>query len=653
MVSRESENKAKSLEIRERLLPLPTAKDGYRSVLMIGTFGAGKTTTIRQLLGTNPKTERFPATNPGKTTVADAEYVLTNEEVYRAAVTFFDLRTIVQHLKENFIVAGKIAVANPSDFDVYRSLVDHHASRFRFSYLFGVPENMDEDLLGIPPSKDTNLRAKSLRDAPTELLQIVSQLRNLAIEIATHSESRAKADGYPDAEIQNFIEQQLDEMLSVEKEGSLLSEFLDLAIDLICDRIDAVESGSLEFDESGWPISWTVVANTRKSFLEELSLFASNDYRRFGELLFPLVNGVRVTGPFKPSWAGSEDIRLVIADSQGLEHASVGNVEAEDMDRYDIVAVVDNAVQPMQQAPWERLCHLASSGSAAKTRVLFSKFDQAGGDGLGTLRDRVRWIQANFNNPIERDREVYGPSVTRLLQKLATERTFYLGHLNEILDIGNREHEFTITQLKKFISSVFEEEPTLDEELPIPVISRRKIWEAVKRAGESFRTRWKGYLGVVSNNDYPKAHWATMKALTRRLGEGWAEEHGHLAPVAHFRSPLEREMFDVLAEPERWTVTGATDAAKDEAVQKLARLLQPTLREISQHRVSSSKRTSWFHAYSRMGNGSSYVRAQIVDNQVVNAAAPVAGTSDFDELVLDILIAMEGLAREGYCFLID
>src|SRR5688572_15448061 len=39
---------------RERMMPLPTNKDGYAKVQFIGTTGAGKTTVVRQLLGTDP-----------------------------------------------------------------------------------------------------------------------------------------------------------------------------------------------------------------------------------------------------------------------------------------------------------------------------------------------------------------------------------------------------------------------------------------------------------------------------------------------------------------------------------------------------------------------------------------------------------------------
>src|SRR5438093_116370 len=62
---------------RERYIPLPTLEDGYRRVLLLGTTGAGKTTVVRQLLGSHPVTDRFPSTSTAKTTIADTELITT------------------------------------------------------------------------------------------------------------------------------------------------------------------------------------------------------------------------------------------------------------------------------------------------------------------------------------------------------------------------------------------------------------------------------------------------------------------------------------------------------------------------------------------------------------------------------------------------
>src|SRR5262249_53959042 len=57
------------------VLKLPGRADGYAIVQFVGTTGAGKTTIVRQMIGTDPVTERFPSTSAAKTTICDLEIV--------------------------------------------------------------------------------------------------------------------------------------------------------------------------------------------------------------------------------------------------------------------------------------------------------------------------------------------------------------------------------------------------------------------------------------------------------------------------------------------------------------------------------------------------------------------------------------------------
>ena len=47
-------------QLRDKLLPLPSRDEGYARVLLMGVPGAGKTTLVRQLIGTNPEDREIP-----------------------------------------------------------------------------------------------------------------------------------------------------------------------------------------------------------------------------------------------------------------------------------------------------------------------------------------------------------------------------------------------------------------------------------------------------------------------------------------------------------------------------------------------------------------------------------------------------------------
>src|SRR4051794_16021444 len=58
------------IALREAHIRLPNAEeDGYSRVLFVGTTGAGKTSLLRQLIGSDPDDDRFPSTAPAKTTI--------------------------------------------------------------------------------------------------------------------------------------------------------------------------------------------------------------------------------------------------------------------------------------------------------------------------------------------------------------------------------------------------------------------------------------------------------------------------------------------------------------------------------------------------------------------------------------------------------
>ena len=53
-----------------------------------------------------------------------------------------------------------------------------------------------------------------------------------------------------------------------------------------------------------WPQYWTRGHADRAGLLAALEPFLTDDRRRFGAIVAPLVNGLRVRGAFAPSWNG-------------------------------------------------------------------------------------------------------------------------------------------------------------------------------------------------------------------------------------------------------------------------------------------------------------------------------------------------------------
>ena len=70
-------------DLRNDHLPFPPREDGYPRILLIGVPGAGKTTLVRQLIGSHPVHDRFPSTSVNRTTTFETEIIAGATRVFR------------------------------------------------------------------------------------------------------------------------------------------------------------------------------------------------------------------------------------------------------------------------------------------------------------------------------------------------------------------------------------------------------------------------------------------------------------------------------------------------------------------------------------------------------------------------------------------
>ena len=134
------------LEIRESGIPLPTRDDGYSTLMLVGTIGAGKTTVLRRIIGS----ERFPSTSTARTTTADIE-IIAGDGPYKTIVTFMDPREARDEIEKCLHNACRVAATDAEDNRIAGLLLSPPEQRFRLSYPLGAWES-DRD--GTQPSQE-------------------------------------------------------------------------------------------------------------------------------------------------------------------------------------------------------------------------------------------------------------------------------------------------------------------------------------------------------------------------------------------------------------------------------------------------------------------------------------------------------------------
>lgn len=645
--------------LRDRAIPLPGINEGYARVLFVGTTGAGKTSLVRQLIGSDPDTDRFPSTAPAKTTIADLE-VVQAVGPFSAVVTFFSEFQIQTYIEECVTAASMAAFDGAPDAKIAERLLNHNDQKFRLSYVLGAwPESTsDDDQFSFDDDQAQEEVATGSTEQSTERLrQFIERIKAIAISAEQHlrNELGTEFDTFSSTD-RDAIESWFEEALS-DQSTNCADAFYNLAHDLIDEvqfRFGAIAKGDLQRARSGWPESWRFGCNDRDEFIREVRWFSSNFWPEFGRLLTPIVQGIRVMGPLFPSFAVSQP-KLVLIDGQGLGHTpdSSTSVPAEITRRFglaDVILLVDNAQQPMLAAPQSVLRIVASSGHHHKLAIAFTHFDQIKGDNLRTLDDKRAHVMGSVVQAISSLRDIIGVPVAKAVEKTLLNRCFMLGGIDKRNErLPPKPAEYVKTQLMELIT-LFEKsiEPVAPPEAA-PIYDPTGIGFAVRDAVTKFIGPWMAKLGLASYSGAHREHYNRIKALNRRIAGEIGEEYDSLRPVSDLVARLSESISLFLDKPSAWTTTPIDESQAEAAISRVRRNIASEIHEIALDRMIRLQLGEWRKAFDFRGKGSTVERSMAL-RRIYETAAPLPDTvmtASASQFVLDVRKLMIEAIKEA------
>ena len=650
---------------REAVIALPeSGPDGYRRVLFLGTTGAGKTTLVRQLIGTDPVKERFPSTSTAKTTIHDTEIVL-DEGDWRAVVTFASSDEVRENLNECISAAVLAAAKGGDDTEVFRHLLNHVNQRFRFSYVLGngptvAPRSSDfdddeEELEGEPDLlSDEERDAIDMASTAEMLARTLEKLRELARYLSDKLRDELDVHGHDDERVaEELFEEELDNLL---RDDERFHQMADALMDEIEKRFDLLPPGEVQKTRQSWPLTWCGkwAVEERTAFLRAISRFSSNYAPLFGRLLTPLVNGVRVAGPFIPTWHASEVPKLVLLDGEGLGHtpkssSAVSTAVTRRIEAADAVLLVDSATQPMQAAPLAAMREVVTTGNSRKLIIAFTHFDEVKGDNLPNASAKVQHVLASAENVLAAFGEDLGPYAERALRLRLESARFFFADIHEPLNGGTASGRRTISQIRKLLDAI---DAVIERPEPAearPVYDRMNLVLAVRAAADAFHEAWRTRLGLDFKPGFSKEHWTRVKALSRRLATGMKDEYDTLRPIADLRKELVERIYVFVQRPLRWEGPEPSDDQKQASFDAFADDLSLRLLELCSRRVWHERASQWQDAYDKHGTGSTFVRARIIGDEIYEPAAPVPDVTpspDRNQFLRQVITEVENAADE-------
>jgi len=222
--------------LRGEIIPIPGPAEGYARARFLGTTGAGKTTLVRQFIGTNPATERFPSTSTAKTTVCDIEIVMA-EGPFKAVVTFFPREQVRLLIEECALAAATTSMFETGKLTSAASrLLEHSEQRFRLSYVLGtLKENAEEpsdeeDEAATPAADELPEVTDAEREAMSEQIrEYVGRIEAIAADtgIETERELGVNLKGMEKKDLDVFQELFEHQLRQREDFHALVDEILD------------------------------------------------------------------------------------------------------------------------------------------------------------------------------------------------------------------------------------------------------------------------------------------------------------------------------------------------------------------------------------------------------------------------------------------
>jgi hypothetical protein len=543
--------------------------------------------------------------------------------------------------------------------------LNHVNQRFRFSYVLGngpkvsgysidFGEDDEEAEIWDEPLSDEELGAIDLTETDDLLARTLNQLRELASRLGKGLRAELDARGEEDERVvDELFEEELDNLL---RDDEVFQQIADSLIEEIEKRFDLLPPGEVQKTRQGWPLAWMGEwpAENRREFLKAISRFSSNYAPLFGRLLTPLVNGVRVSGPFTPPWNDGEPNKLVLLDGEGLGHtpkssSAVSTGVSRRIEAADAVLLVDNATQPMQAATIAAMREVVATGNSRKLVLAFTHFDEVKGDNLASASMKVAHVLASAENVLAAFGEELGPYAERAMRQRLEHARFFLADIHEPLREDTPAGRRTISQLRKLLDAI---DRTIERPEPSqsrPVYDRLNLVLAIRSAADAFHEEWRPRLGLESRSGFAKEHWTRVKALSRRLATGMADEYDTLRPIADLRKDLVERIFVFVQNPVKWEGPEPSEDQKQAYFELFADNLSRRLLEVATRRVWRERSGTWQEAYDKHGTGSTFVRARIIGDDIYLPAAPVPDVTpspDRNQFLREVIGEVESAANE-------
>lgn len=542
-------------EIQKQLDELSPIPVNIPKLYLLGDTGAGKTTLVRRILGTEKL--KFPSVQQKRTTVAVTEYVLSKDLPYKATYLFKSQELI------EYLVGEILEIAIENAFSLFRrgsiskeavseSLEETPDERFRLRYILtqAQREDLAQKIICLMPEFEATVKAL------TAELQSSDDETGVVVELALDHHKQVFDD--LNTEILRLIEAKVAE---------------------VCD-------GHRLYSD---PQFYQHTSDDLTTFVDRAKPLLSSAK----ESISPIVEYARLQGDLLASWL-PHDVELVLIDGEGIGHDTreASRLSPRHLDYFhfaDAIGLVEESKKPFASGGKSAIEGVIRNGYAEKFHLIFTKLDEVEvSDEESFSRDdqisAVKRGLINVKNAMRDDGVEFD---------VDTGRIYYLANMNQ----GSLDSH-SMDEMEKLLNTINFKFSEAKPQFITPIYDYEMLSSYLSQSSKSFLLKWEDILRAK--------HWQTIKAFNRRMcwkSDGFRD----MEPIADFHAEITRELENFISHPSSWSEPSTLSLQK-QSIAKVKRDFSKQLLAFARNVILYKHSQQWSTAMIHCGRGSTTER---------------------------------------------
>ena len=559
-------------EIQEALDSVSPVPVDLPKLYLLGDTGAGKTTIIRKILGTEES--KFPTTRQTRTTVAPTEYVIRDGGEYDITVILKSISEVEGYIDEILREAITRYQKDQQKEKITRNLRQTSDQRFRLYYLL---------------SKEFT---EQIAARIIELSPLVDQkIENYQNEFPEDKE-----------ETGIFVEFALDEL--GDKYTSICN---DIVAEVQRKAASVCNNEKLEFT---WKV-YKYSEGNQADFISKCKEILSSE----ANSISPLIEYARIRGKLMAPWLHPRT-EAVIIDGEGIGHNTkeAGQLSSRHYDyfyRADAILVIEESKKPFVAGGKSALKSIFERGYKDKLLVLFTKLDEVEpyDSDDPTNEDRIEEVRDGLINVFASLKE------DGLEIDLSENSIFYIGGLkDEGIDSDG------VSQVNSFLSHS-KDLSTFKRSFIKPEYDFEMLSGFLVESTKKFNELYQEMLG--------RQHWKTIEAFNRRMDMG-IDGFRMFTPITDFEEKINDEIKEFISHPVSWEQE-VSDKLKQQSLDNIRREFNKLIIGFARQEIISVPHDAWQRAYMYSGRGSTFRRREDIETIIEQSVPPFVSSSNARE----------------------